>query len=116
MLLIHTLADLVIAGDPSEIFTDLVQIAEGDSGDVFSANVTSGEHKSEKVNIKDIEVCCNTTDMVWMIEVAVKQVAFTAHDKLEVIAQELRHMRASQHPNIVAFYGCYVDETMLWVS
>ncbi|RKP06663.1 kinase-like domain-containing protein, partial [Thamnocephalis sphaerospora] len=47
---------------------------------------------------------------------AVKQVAFTAHEKMEIIAQELGHMRDSRHANIVALYGCYVDETSLWIA
>ncbi|RKP26787.1 kinase-like domain-containing protein, partial [Syncephalis pseudoplumigaleata] len=90
--------DLIRPGTPTSIFSDLVQIAEGDSGDVFVATSRLPSH-SAKNN-----------------KVAVKLVPFTATDKLETIAQELLHMRDQQHENIVAFYGCYIDDTSLWIS
>ncbi|KAI8052252.1 kinase-like domain-containing protein, partial [Syncephalis plumigaleata] len=85
-------------GTPTNIFSDLVQIAEGDSGDVFVANskASLGTTSNPKV--------------------AVKIVPFTSTDKMEVISQELLHMRDQQHDNIVALYGCYINDNSLWIS
>ncbi|KAI9593477.1 kinase-like domain-containing protein, partial [Syncephalis fuscata] len=89
--------DLVKPGVPSKLFKDLVQIAEGDSGDIFVATTTTSHALKNK-------------------KVAVKLVPFTATDKMETIAQELSHMQDQQNENIVAFYGCYTDDTSLWIS
>ncbi|KAF9113157.1 p21 protein (Cdc42 Rac)-activated kinase [Mortierella sp. AM989] len=79
--------------DPYQLYTDIVKIAEGESGFLFSAtDNTSG-------NL-----------------VAVKMIAKTVSAKMKTIRNELELMKASYHPNIVAFIDCHLSSTELWMA
>ncbi|KAF9586603.1 p21 protein (Cdc42 Rac)-activated kinase [Lunasporangiospora selenospora] len=78
--------------DPHQFYSDIVKIAEGESGFLFSATENS------------------TGNLV-----AVKMVAKTVTAKMKTIRNELELMKASHHPCIVAFVACHLSETDLWM-
>ncbi|KAG0341162.1 p21 protein (Cdc42 Rac)-activated kinase [Podila humilis] len=78
--------------DPYDIYKDVVKIAEGDSGFLFSATENS------------------TSNLV-----VVKIIARTVTTKMKTIRNELELMKASHHQNIVAFVGCHLTPTDLWM-
>jgi len=78
--------------DPNQLYADLVKIAEGESGFLFSAtDIASGEL------------------------VAVKMIANTVTTKMKTIRNELQLMKASRHPNIVEFIACHLTSSDLWM-
>ncbi|KAF9434806.1 p21 protein (Cdc42 Rac)-activated kinase, partial [Entomortierella beljakovae] len=78
--------------DLTKIYSDIVKIAEGESGFLFSATDSS------------------TGNLV-----AVKMIARTVAAKMKTIRNELELMKASYHPNIVAFIDCHLTPTELWM-
>ncbi|KAF9406712.1 p21 protein (Cdc42 Rac)-activated kinase [Podila epigama] len=78
--------------DPNECYSDVVKIAEGESGFLFSATENS------------------TGNLV-----VVKMVARTVTTKMKTIRNELELMKASRHENIVAFIACHLNPTELWM-
>ncbi|KAF9356863.1 p21 protein (Cdc42 Rac)-activated kinase [Mortierella sp. AD094] len=78
--------------DPYQLYSDIVKIAEGESGFLFSA-----------------------TDIATGNLVAVKMIAKTVSAKMKTIRNELELMKASHHPNIVAFIDCHLSSTELWM-
>ncbi|KAI7821943.1 hypothetical protein BC939DRAFT_454994 [Gamsiella multidivaricata] len=78
--------------DPYQLYSDIVKIAEGESGFLFSATENSMGNL-----------------------VAVKMIAKTATAKMKTIRNELELMKASHHPNIVAFVDCHLTSTELWM-
>ncbi|KAG0080897.1 p21 protein (Cdc42 Rac)-activated kinase [Podila epicladia] len=78
--------------DPYDLYTDVVKIAEGESGFLFSATENS------------------TSNLV-----VVKIVARTVTTKMKTIRNELELMKASHHQNIVAFVACHLTPTDLWM-
>jgi hypothetical protein len=78
--------------DPNQLYSDIVKIAEGESGFLFSATENATGHL-----------------------VAVKMVAKTVSAKMKTIRNELELMKASRHPNIVAFVDCHLTSTELWM-
>lgn len=78
--------------DPNQLYADLVKIAEGESGFLFSA-----------------------TDIATGELVAVKMIANTVTTKMKTIRNELQLMKASHHPNIVAFIACHLTSSDLWM-
>ena len=78
--------------DANQLYADIVKIAEGESGFLFSATE-------------------NATGNL----VAIKMVAKTVTAKMKTIRNELELMKASRHPNIVAFVDCHLTPTELWM-
>ncbi|KAL7333059.1 hypothetical protein PS15p_202015 [Mucor circinelloides] len=84
--------DLVDAADPIKLYTDLILIAEGESGPMYAA---------KHITTKRI--------------VAIKKVPHTAQEKLSKIRNELTTMKMSRHPNVVEFIACYTTPDDIWV-
>ncbi|KAF9973112.1 signal transducing kinase of the PAK [Actinomortierella ambigua] len=78
--------------DPYELYSDVTKIAEGESGFLYSAME-------------------NATQQL----VAIKMIATTVTGKMKTIRNELELMKASRHPNIVAFVACHLTATDLWM-
>ncbi|KAG9325826.1 hypothetical protein KVV02_005750 [Mortierella alpina] len=78
--------------DPYQLYADIVKIAEGESGFLFSATESSTGHL-----------------------VAIKIIANTVTGKMKTIRNELELMKASHHANIVAFLDCHLTPTDLWM-
>ncbi|KAF9939943.1 p21 protein (Cdc42 Rac)-activated kinase [Mortierella alpina] len=78
--------------DPYQLYSDIVKIAEGESGFLFSATESSTGHL-----------------------VAIKIIANTVTGKMKTIRNELELMKASHHANIVAFLDCHLTPTDLWM-
>ncbi|KAF9897769.1 p21 protein (Cdc42 Rac)-activated kinase, partial [Lobosporangium transversale] len=78
--------------DASALYSDIVKIAEGESGFLFSATE-------------------NATGNL----VAIKMIAKTVAAKMKTIRNELELMKASQSPNVVAFKDCHLTPTELWM-
>ncbi|RHZ78752.1 hypothetical protein Glove_156g86 [Diversispora epigaea] len=88
---IRHLVDFLDTRDPTQIYSNLIQIAEGESGNMYSANQK------------------NSQEMV-----AIKIIPF-ASEKLKIIRNELNLMKMSQHPNIVKYIGCHHTSDSIWV-
>ncbi|CEP15924.1 hypothetical protein [Parasitella parasitica] len=84
--------DLVDAADPTKLYTDLILIAEGESGPMYA-----GKH----ITTKRI--------------VAIKKISRTADEKLSKIRNELTTMKMSRHPNVVEFIACHTTPDDIWV-
>jgi serine/threonine-protein kinase CLA4 len=86
--------------DPQELFADLQEIAEGESGSVYAARV----------------VAPSSADPT---SVAIKQVAlvFEGSPKLESLAKELELTKKVYHENILTMNMLYVDvvDDSLWI-
>ncbi|KAF9124118.1 p21 protein (Cdc42 Rac)-activated kinase [Mortierella sp. 14UC] len=78
--------------DVYQLYGEIVKIAEGESGFLFSATE-------------------NSTGQL----VAIKMVAKTMTAKMKTIRNELELMKASHHDNIVAFVDCHLTPTELWM-
>ncbi|CAG8523924.1 10445_t:CDS:10 [Diversispora eburnea] len=77
--------------DPDSLPQEIRHLAEGESGNMYSANQN------------------NSQEMV-----AIKIIPFTS-EKLKIIRNELNLMKMSQHPNIVKYIGCYHTSDSIWV-
>ncbi|OBZ74952.1 Serine/threonine-protein kinase shk1/pak1 [Grifola frondosa] len=88
------------AVDPRDIYADLREIAEGESGSVYAARVISPR--------TTLSTC-----------VAIKNVPIlpSGSPKLVDLRRELTLMRGVQHPHILTMDGVYVDlvEDSLWI-
>ncbi|KAG0280841.1 p21 protein (Cdc42 Rac)-activated kinase [Linnemannia exigua] len=78
--------------DAYQLYGEIVKIAEGESGFLFSATESSSGQL-----------------------VAIKMVAKTVTAKMKTIRNELELMKASHHDNIVAFVDCHLTPTELWM-
>ncbi|KAI0759668.1 kinase-like protein [Irpex lacteus] len=86
--------------DPRDLYADLQEVAEGESGSVFAARVVRSANAQEYV--------------------AIKQVALlpSGSQKLVDLERELRLMKNLRHPNILSMNMLYVDlmDDALWIS
>ncbi|KAI9244800.1 kinase-like domain-containing protein [Sporodiniella umbellata] len=78
--------------DPTALYTDLILIAEGESGPMFAAK----HMNSQRV-------------------VAIKKISYEAKEKINKIKNELLAMKMSRHPNIVELISCYSTKDEVWV-
>lgn len=89
--------------DPRDLFADLQEIAEGESGSVYAARVVN--HSSAKSEPHSV---------------AIKQVALlpSGSQKLLDLETELRIIKNARHSHILAMDMLYVDpiEDTLWIS
>lgn len=86
--------------DPRELYADLREIAEGESGSVYAARVLAPQKKSEEfVAIKNIAIMPSGTP------------------KIDDLRRELALMEGISHPHILTMGALYVDlvEDSLWV-
>ncbi|TFK24887.1 hypothetical protein FA15DRAFT_669093 [Coprinopsis marcescibilis] len=105
--------------DPRDHYVDLKEIAEGESGSVFSARLTERDaHKLRLpplVKAKDIDDFNNGRTVL----VAIKSVTIvpTGSPKLEDLQHELSLMKGLGHENIIGLDGLYMDflEDTLWI-
>lgn len=89
----YTLEDLVIKNvNPTELYTDIVKVSEGASGEVFLA-----------------------TEIKTGRKVAIKKMALNKKN-MNIVATEIQIMMTSKHENIVEYIGSYIHEKMLWVA
>lgn len=78
------------SADPTSMYSDLVQLASGANGTVYSGFTTSGE------------------------KVAIKKIKLTpANSKL--LVNEIRVLKSFNHKNVIGFRGCYLIKPELWV-
>ncbi|PSS37249.1 hypothetical protein PHLCEN_2v887 [Hermanssonia centrifuga] len=88
--------------DPNDIFTELQEIAEGDSGSVYSARVVASPSEDGDTTF-----------------VAIKQVALlpSGSQKLVDLERELKLMKQLHHPQILSMDELYVDlvDDALWI-
>ncbi|KAG1454119.1 hypothetical protein G6F56_007400 [Rhizopus delemar] len=80
------------ATDPNTLYTDLILIAEGESGPMYAA---------KHVNNQRV--------------VAIKKISYEAKEKVSKIKNELLAMKMSRNPNIVEFISCYTTKEEIWV-
>jgi len=80
----------VDAGDPTTMYSDMVELASGENGTVYSALTQTGE------------------------KVAIKKIKLTAA-KVKLLINEIRILRSLNHRNIIAIKGCYMIKPELWV-
>ncbi|RKP14381.1 kinase-like domain-containing protein, partial [Piptocephalis cylindrospora] len=94
----HSLTECVQEGDPTRLFGPRKQIAEGESGDVFTAKMRSQSSAASPITV------------------AIKIVPFDAEEKMDILANEVSLMRASAHGNIVGLRRCLADHESIWVA
>eukprot|EP01124_Arcella_intermedia_P002311 TRINITY_DN11261_c0_g1_i2.p1 TRINITY_DN11261_c0_g1~~TRINITY_DN11261_c0_g1_i2.p1 ORF type:complete len:468 (-),score=122.19 TRINITY_DN11261_c0_g1_i2:543-1946(-) len=88
----YSLADILDKGDPTEMYTDLINIGQGAVGQIYSA-----------------------IDKVTKQKVAIKEMVLKASHK-EALVAEMAIMKQSKHPNVVGFYGAYsITNQKIWV-
>lgn len=106
--------------DPRDYFSDLHEIAEGESGSVFSATLNEGANVSKlklpaSVKERDIEAQKKGSKVI----VAMKIVAIlpSGSPKLDDLSRELRLLKGLQHPHLLTMDALYVElgEDTLWV-
>ncbi|KAL5520452.1 hypothetical protein ACEPAG_9676 [Sanghuangporus baumii] len=101
--------------DPRELYTDLQEIAEGESGSVFSATIVSppSPKTGSKTSVRDAKARSSG-------KVAVKQVPLLpgGSPKLEDLRKELMLVSRVSHTNILSMDALYVDlvEDSLWIE
>ncbi|XP_059809296.1 serine/threonine-protein kinase TAO2-like isoform X2 [Hypanus sabinus] len=82
-------------GDPEEFFADLREIGHGSFGAVyFARDVRNGE------------------------VVAIKKMSYggkQSNERWQDIVKEVKFLRLLQHPNTIAFRGCYLREHTAWL-
>ncbi|KAI0063356.1 kinase-like protein [Artomyces pyxidatus] len=107
--------------DPRDLFIDLQEIAEGESGSVFSALVVATSPGQRKVHsFKPPTPTSPFPDSSVQELVAIKSVPIlpSGSSKLFDLRRELELMRDLRHPNILKMERLYVDlvEDSLWIG
>lgn len=88
-------ADLFINANPNLVFANLEEIGHGNFGAVYQAITTTGE----VVAVKKMTVKKGFASEEW-----------------NDIHREILVMRHVQHPNIVAYKGCYREQLEIWLA
>jgi hypothetical protein len=98
--------------DPRERYVDLVEIAEGDSGSVYSARMIDAD-------IPDIPPPSPTLTETTEMHVAIKNVRLnpSGSSKLRELQRELELLKGLKNENVLSVEGLYVDfvDDSLWV-
>ncbi|EJD05054.1 kinase-like protein [Fomitiporia mediterranea MF3/22] len=101
--------------DPRELFTDLQEIAEGESGSVFSASIVPSPPSKSKLKSSTAHISKNESG-----KVAIKQVPLLpgGSPKLEEMRKELMLMSRVSHEHILSMDALFVDlvEDALWIE
>lgn len=85
-----TLAELVDAGNPNDLFENWIKIGEGVSGVVFQCFDPA---LNDNVAVKKIKIEDNNLNL-----------------------QEIKIMKNLRHPNIVGYFGCYEFDNFLYIA
>ncbi|KAF9526014.1 kinase-like domain-containing protein [Crepidotus variabilis] len=105
--------------DPREHYLDLNEIAEGESGSVFSATLSPANADRLRLSdaIKELDALELATEDVKMV--AIKSIAIvpSGSPKLVDLQRELTMMKGLWHENVLGMDAVYVDlvEDSLWV-
>ncbi|EDK45730.1 hypothetical protein LELG_03909 [Lodderomyces elongisporus NRRL YB-4239] len=91
--IVAKLQSICTAGNPNDLYVDLVKIGQGASGGVFIAHERANKHQI----------------------VAIKQMNLEQQPKKELIINEILVMKGSKHPNIVNYIDSYLVKGDLWV-
>ncbi|KAJ2934754.1 hypothetical protein H1R20_g2330, partial [Candolleomyces eurysporus] len=105
--------------DPRDHYLDLKEIAEGESGSVYSARLTHKDANRLRlpahIKAKDAEDIANGREIL----IAIKSVAIvpSGSPKLNDLRHELSLMKGLSHENLIALDALYVDllEDTLWI-
>ncbi|KAK0476137.1 kinase-like domain-containing protein [Armillaria novae-zelandiae] len=105
--------------DPREVYLDLREIAEGESGSVYQA--TLADDKSHRLKLPPLIKAQDNDNVQNGIKtlVAIKSVAIlpSGSEKLADLERELKLLKGLMHPNILGLDALYVDlqEDSLWI-
>lgn len=106
--------------DPHDLFEDLQEIAEGESGSVFSASVVPRPPKPPSKDSRIAETEPEVSDGETSKLVAIKNVPLVpgGSPKLEDLRKELLLMFRVRHENVLSMDALYVDlqEDSLWIK
>lgn len=99
-----SLALEIQAADPRAVFTNLVEIAEGESGSVFAADIIvqspvfgpPGSNRGDVVALKKISVVA-------------------AAPKINSVRHEMDILKEVQHENVLGYHSLYFAEDALWL-
>lgn len=92
------------AADPRQIFANLIEIAEGESGSVYAADIMiqspafghPGSNRGDVVALKKVSVV-------------------TAASKINSVRHEMDILKGLQHENILGYHSLYFAEDALWL-
>ncbi|KAK0237017.1 STE/STE20/PAKA protein kinase [Armillaria nabsnona] len=105
--------------DPREVYLDLQEIAEGESGSVYAA--TLADDKSHRLKLPPLIKAQDNDNAQNGIKtlVAIKSVAIlpSGSEKLADLERELKLLKGLMHPNVLGLDALYVDlqEDSLWI-
>ena len=105
--------------DPRDHYLDLKEIAEGESGSVFSARLTPKDagklRLSTPVKARDKEQM--SQEQTVLVAIKSVQIVPTGSPKLKDLQHELGLMKGLWHENIITLDGLYMDflEDTLWI-
>ncbi len=105
--------------DPREVYLDLQEIAEGESGSVYTA--TLADDKSHRLKLPPLIKAQDNDNAQNGIKtlVAIKSVAIlpSGSEKLADLERELKLLKGLMHPNVLGLDALYVDlqEDSLWI-
>ncbi|KAK0480473.1 STE/STE20/PAKA protein kinase [Armillaria luteobubalina] len=105
--------------DPREVYLDLREIAEGESGSVYAA--TLADDKSHRLKLPPLIKAQDNDNVQNGIKtlVAIKSVAIlpSGSEKLADLERELKLLKGLMHPNVLGLDALYVDlqEDSLWI-
>ena len=103
-LVLASLASEIQAADPRTIFANLVEIAEGESGSVYAADLMiqspvygpPGSNRGDVVALKKISVV-------------------TAESKINSVRHEMDILKDIQYENVLGYHSLYFAEDALWL-
>ncbi|THH13485.1 hypothetical protein EW146_g6742 [Bondarzewia mesenterica] len=110
--------------DPRDLFADLQEIAEGESGSVYCARVIGSAPvpplATKKIGARKSQLTSPTFPYADASElIAIKSVLIlpSGSPKLSDLRRELELMRGIRHPNVLKMEALYVDlmEDSLWI-
>lgn len=106
--------------DPREYYTDLQEIAEGESGSVFAARIANHKDMTKlRLNPALVQQDREVVDSGEPVAVAIKSVAIlpSGSPKLLELERELKLMQGLSHEYILGMDALYVDlvEDSLWI-
>jgi hypothetical protein len=80
--------------DPTLLYKDIVEIAEGETGSLYSATVISAPRTT----------------------VAIKRIQLADRQNVDKKMNEMEIMKQCQHPNIIKYLAHHLTSTELWVN
>lgn len=106
--------------DPRELFGNLIEIAEGESGSVYAARVLLHQPKArmKRKSKKSQRHIYDELPIGSMVAIKNIPISPTGSPKLQELFRELKIMSNVRHKNILSMDGLYVDfvEDALWIQ